>query len=161
ASEKKLKSLTLSITNMSTSPRADTSTTVAQFRLDKEKEDNDRIVIADSDDMPVLSLHDIVTNNYYENIDYQNKYKESPLLQKYSPTPIQTPPLPRIATPISQCPVPNQSLPIPSVQLLPPPNLLVQLPQASRAAGANPMEQLLQSMNNLILAIETNTYNQP
>ncbi|KAF0452391.1 hypothetical protein F8M41_001900 [Gigaspora margarita] len=173
--------------------------------------------------MQVLPLYDVVTNDQYGNIDYQEEYEESylqqrtdrvyahgyqrpqihdpiidplepgtrnennhflqtpqvrfnnqsPPPQRRPPTPVRTPPPPRRVTLVPRHPTPNQpppNFPI-QQQLLPNPlartplslNPPVQVPhllsQGPEAAGADPMGQLLQSMNNLILAIGTNTPN--
>ncbi|KAF0510826.1 hypothetical protein F8M41_018408 [Gigaspora margarita] len=53
-----------------------------EIRLDEGEEDDDRIVIMDPDDAPILPLHDVVTNNRYGNVDYQNEYEERYLQQR-------------------------------------------------------------------------------
>ncbi|KAF0500657.1 hypothetical protein F8M41_020193 [Gigaspora margarita] len=180
------------------------------------EEDDDRMVIMDPDDAPILPLHDVVTNNHYGNIDYQNEYEErylqqradrtyaygyqrpqindpivdplepgtqsenncflqtpqvhfdnsNPPPQRHSLTPARTlPPLRRTA-PIPQRSVRNQPPPnLPARRPQPPPNPPMQQPRPQplpthRAIAANPMDQLIQSMNNLILAMGNNT-NQP
>ncbi|CAG8820896.1 35902_t:CDS:2, partial [Gigaspora margarita] len=123
-----------------------------EIQLDEGKVDDDRMVIADPDNVLVLPLHDIITDNQYRNIDRQDKYEESP------PILVQTPP-PRRAIPILCQPILNQ-LPNSLAQQPPPPNLPDHQP-APGAAAVNPMDQLLQSMNNFVLAMSNNAPNRP
>ncbi|KAF0462180.1 gag-pol fusion protein [Gigaspora margarita] len=144
-----------------------------EIQLNKEEENDDHIVIADPNDVLVLPLHDVVTDNQYGNINYQNKYKKRYLYQQADRTythrsqrlqinnsivalwnlELTRIPLSRRAAPILHRPAPNQLPPNPLAQQSQPPNLPDQQP-APRAAAANPIEQLLQSMNHLILAMD-------
>ncbi|KAF0537687.1 gag-pol fusion protein [Gigaspora margarita] len=151
---------------MSTSLRAETSATMAQCntlqqrRLDNyndlidfepheyDIEDNDHMVIINPDDAPILPLHDVVTDNRYGNVDYQNEYEESPPSQRRPLTPVRIPPPSRRTVPI---PRRSQLPPNPPMQQFRP-----QPPPAHGAIAANPMDQLIQSMNNLILAMKDN-----
>ncbi|CAG8828903.1 18811_t:CDS:2 [Gigaspora margarita] len=45
-----------------------------EVQLNEEEESDDRMVINNPNDILVLPLHDIATDNQYENIDYQDKY---------------------------------------------------------------------------------------
>ncbi|CAG8617228.1 39765_t:CDS:2 [Gigaspora margarita] len=53
-----------------------------EIQLDEDEVDNDRIVITNPDDTPVFPLHDVITNNWYENIDRQDEYEERYLYQR-------------------------------------------------------------------------------
>ncbi|CAG8802517.1 19062_t:CDS:2 [Gigaspora margarita] len=44
--------------------------------------DDDHIVIADPDNTPVLPLHDVITDDWYRNIDRQDEYEERYLHQR-------------------------------------------------------------------------------
>ncbi|CAG8839045.1 19014_t:CDS:2, partial [Gigaspora margarita] len=111
-----------------------------EIQLDKEEVDNDRMVITNPDDIPVLLLHDIVTDDWYRNIDRQNEYeKREPnftLITNVKSTTLN--------------PLAHQLLlPNPSDHQL-----------APRATTVNLMDQLLQNMNNLKLAMSNNAPNQ-
>ncbi|CAG8793093.1 26026_t:CDS:2, partial [Gigaspora margarita] len=195
---------------MSTSPKAETAATAAQYNIlqqrrlnnydnlidfepqeyDNGEEDNDRMVIIDPDDVLILSLHDIVTDNHYINADYQDEYEKRYLQQRadrtytyeYRRLQINDPivdPLEPGTQPKNNCFLQTPQVRFDNPSLLPqrcsptpvrtPPTprrtaqFLNDLPQplpAHGAAAANPMDQLIQSMNNLILAMENNA-NQP
>ncbi|CAG8833240.1 42920_t:CDS:2, partial [Gigaspora margarita] len=99
-SEKSTSELTSITSKMTTSSRAETSIFAAQCnvrRLDdyddlinlnfeKEEEDN-YIIVANPDNEQVLSLHNVVTNNRYENADYQEEYDESTSTLSTTPSP--------------------------------------------------------------------------
>ncbi|RIB14350.1 hypothetical protein C2G38_2195419 [Gigaspora rosea] len=53
-----------------------------KIQLNEEEENDDRIVIPDPDNVQVLPLHDVVTDNRYGNVDYQGEYEERYLHQR-------------------------------------------------------------------------------
>ncbi|KAF0412187.1 hypothetical protein F8M41_007964 [Gigaspora margarita] len=53
-----------------------------EIQLDKDEVDNDRIVITDPDNIPALPLHNVITDDWYRNIDQQDEYEERYLQQR-------------------------------------------------------------------------------
>ncbi|CAG8686244.1 3008_t:CDS:2, partial [Dentiscutata heterogama] len=151
---------------------------------DANYDDNEQIIMHDLEDsVLLLPLHNMVVDNRYGSNNYHKEYKNRYLRQRVERTyahgyvrpQVTNKPIMNPLEPGTQ-PEDNHFLQAPymhfEVNSLPPqrcsstPNPLpVQQPQpqphqAPRAVAANPMDQLLQSMNNLILAMG-NTTNQP
>ncbi|CAG8820074.1 11188_t:CDS:2, partial [Gigaspora margarita] len=131
-----------------------------EIQLDKGKVDDNHMVITDPDDTLVLPLHDVITDDYcffgtrdsIRGQPFHTKFQVhfdnmSSLPQRCPPTPVQIPP-PRRATPILRRPVLNQLPNLPAQQPPPPNPSDHQL--GPRAAIVNPIDQLLQSNQNLL-----------
>ncbi|CAG8847040.1 2608_t:CDS:2, partial [Gigaspora margarita] len=68
----------LSTLSMSTNPQAETSVTAAWREVD-----DDRIVITDPDNIPLLPLHNVITDDWYENVDRQDEYEKRTYAHEY------------------------------------------------------------------------------
>lgn len=53
-----------------------------EYHISNEEEEDDCIIVVDSDDVQVLPLHDVVTDNRYRNVNYQEEYEERYLQQR-------------------------------------------------------------------------------
>ncbi|CAG8708006.1 44712_t:CDS:2, partial [Gigaspora margarita] len=127
-----------------------------EVQLNEEEESDKHIVINNPDDVPVLPLHDLVTDNRSQindpivaPLEPGTQPKNNCFIQTPQPppqrrplTPERTPP-PGRAAPMLRQPIPNRLPPNPLVQQPPPPNP-PDLQPALGATAANPMEQLLQ-----------------
>ncbi|CAG8804905.1 12441_t:CDS:10, partial [Gigaspora margarita] len=135
-----------------------------EISLDEGEEDDNRKVIIDSNDATILPLYNIVTDNRYGNTDYQDEYEERTYAYEYRRPQINNPIIDSLepeTQPKNNCflqtPQVRFDNPSPPLQRHPPtPQPRPQPLPAHRAVVANPMDQLIQSMNNFILAIENN-----
>ncbi|KAF0353152.1 gag-pol fusion protein [Gigaspora margarita] len=129
-SEKSTSESTSTAAKITTSSRAETLTFAAQrnykYHIGNEEEEDDCIIVANPNDVQVLSLYDVVINNRYGNVDYQEEYDEAPAKSSGSNTTLTE----------------STSTSTPSTTSSP------------GAAGANPIEQLLKVVEFLAFSEE-------